>query len=158
MVKKMSNSIYKAKVRAWLNDCDGKLPTYNKLINNLLKEIHKKTFSTDDIRTLDFPVPTVFTDHTLETYNPAYEYETLMFTTLLGKLAQNGFIDVSVYNAQLGSGNDEDNWRPFTVTQVTYDVNDFDIPHFEEALKDYKDIVSDSILANIAQKMLNEEE
>lgn len=157
-VKMMSNKVYNQKVRTWLNDCDGKLPTYNKLIHNLLEDINKSTYraSEDDIHTVEFPVPAVITDHTLESYNPAYEYETLMFTTLLGKMAQNGFIEVEVYNAQLGEGNDQDNWRPFVVTKVTY--SDLDVSHFREAIKDYKDIVSDSILANLAQHILNEEE
>lgn len=153
-----SSKVYTAKVRDWLNNFDGSLPTYNKLISNLLADVQKNTYnvSDDDTHIVEFPVPAVFTDHTLETYNPAYEYETLMFTTLLGKVAQNGFIEVEVYTAQLGEGNDKDNWRPFVVSKVTY--SDLDVAHFKEAIQDYKEIVSDSILANLAQSILNEEE
>lgn len=147
----MSNQKYHKKVSDWLNQENGNLPTYNKLINNLINAMKNSHNDLTGEHEIEFPVPAVLYDHSLDTYNPAYEYETMMFNTLLGKLESAG-LDIETYTAQLGDGNDQDNWRPYVVTKVTFTEVDPDA--FFEALDEYKDVVSDSILANLAKDML----
>lgn len=146
---------YEQKVKEWLYGCEGATPTYSKLLDNLVSGLQKAGTQLDGgNHTIEFPVPAVFYDHTLDTYRPDYEYETVMFNRLVGMLADEGILDVSTDTQMLGQGNDESNFRVYIVTVVEFDT--VDAESLLETLEADKDVVSDSVFANLAKKVLEQ--
>jgi len=144
---------YKGKLKQWLQSCDGKLPTYDSLIDNLIVGIKNSGKRIDGgEHTIEFPVPAVFYDHELPSYRPDYEYETFMFNRLLGELDNDGLLNISTDTQILGTGEATDDWRPYIVTKVEFSIVDGN--ELLEAIDSYKEDISSSIIANLAKKVL----
>lgn len=144
---------YKEKLKSWLSNCDGKMPTYDSLIENLIAGIKNSGGRIDGgEHTIEFPVPAVFYDHDLDTYRPDYEYETFMFNRLLGELDNDNLLHISTETQILGTGQDTGEWRPYIVTKVEFSVVDGE--QLLEAIGGYKEDISNSVIANLAKKVL----
>lgn len=151
----MTKKTYNQKLEDWLNNFNGKLPTYDKLVSNFIARMNdsvNRNFKHETTHQIEFPTPTVLYDHTLPTYKPSYEYETFMFNRLMGMLSDKGLVDISLNSQLLGEGQDASTFRPYEVTLVTFDERD--ISAIKEALSELKEKVSDSVIANLAVKLL----
>lgn len=144
---------YDDKLKSWLQDCNGKMPTYDSLIENLIVGIKSSDNRIDGgDHTIEFPVPAVFYDHELPSYRPDYEYETFMFNRLLGELDNDDLLHISTETQILGTGQDTSNWRPYIVTKVEFSI--VDGGKLLEAIGGYKEAIADSVIANLAKKVL----
>lgn len=144
---------YDQKLKTWLSKCDGHMPTYDSLIENLIAGIKNSGNRIDGgEHTIEFPVPAVFYDHELDTYRPDYEYETFMFNRLLGELDNDGLLHISTDTQILGTGQDTGEWRPYIVTKVEFSVVDGN--QLLDAIGGYKEDIADAVIANLAKKVL----
>lgn len=152
------------KIKTWLSLCDGELPTYDKLISNMLKGMEHSDDSIDSgDHEIDFTTPAAIYDRELDVYRPDYEYETVMFQVLLSRLKEAGLIDVSTSADILGVGTEEDKkayengmpnsgmWRPYIVIKVSFNIVDSGV--LIKKIDDEKEEVSDSVIANIVKRM-----
>ena len=143
---------YTDKLKKWLQNWDGNTPTYDALIKNLVNGIKSSSKRIDGgNHAIEFPVPAVFYDHELDEYRPDYEYETFMFNRLLGELDDEGLLNISTDTQLLGTGKDTADWRPYIVTKVEFKVVDGN--HLLDAIGEYKEVISDQVIANLAKKV-----
>lgn len=161
------------KIKVWLEECDGKFPTYNKLILNLIKSVDHSFEGSDDgyheiadggHHKIAFNTPAVIYDRELDTYRPDYEYETIMFQNMLGKLRDAGFISLDASAEILGTGSATDrsnydhglsnsgHWRPYITLTVSFES--MDIQNLLDAINSSREDICDNIVANIVNKLL----
>lgn len=151
------NSSYINKLKTWLNTSNGKTPTYDALVDNLVNKLKSSDSRIDGgHHTIEFPVPAVFYDHELDTYRPDYEYETFMFNRLLGVMNDNGLLKVSNETQILGTGQDKTDWRPYIVTKVEFES--VDSKTLLETIKKYKQSLCDGIIGNLVVKVIDAED
>ena len=144
---------YEDKLKHWINNSNGKMPTYDSLIANLISKIKSSGSSIDGgEHTIEFPVPAVFYDHSLPTYRPDYEYETFMFNRLLGMLDDAGLVTVTTDTQILGASKDKSNYRPYIVTKVEFSTVDGD--SLLATIDEHKTEICEQVIGNIAVTLL----
>lgn len=153
----MSNEVYYNKITKWLNDSEGKTPVYDKLISNLIKAMRRSSSAIDQgNHVIEFPTPLAIYDRALAVYDPANEFETMMFTNLLSQIADDTqSINVSSDVAYLGKGSDKSNWRYYVVVKVEF--TKVDSEEFLNSISLHKDEIANEVMAKLANEVINKE-